>query len=271
MKRVFIVLLALFALLKMPGVAQRPAGFSWIDTASDKATMNIVHRALKTDSHNSIRRVGVEDGFALVLTTVHEDEDSDRWTIYSLSLATGKTQILVSGYKVKLAEWIGKNTPELALTYYDCWGCEAATLFTTLHFTKGTGWSARWQNKTVDPNYPQPGAVVSYGDAGEPYDDDVVDQIFAVVSLPDGSFAAGSWYHSRDTKTGKIQNDVERYSIDQATGKDLIEKLTGAQSLEWRRKICTQSNALTKASIGQDSKSCRNILRMQSPTGAHTK
>jgi hypothetical protein len=167
----------------------------------------------------------------------------------------------VSGYKVKLLDWVGKNHPELAISYYDCWGCEAATLFTTLHFTKGTGRSARWQNKTVDPHYPQPGAVVSYGDAGEPYDDDVVNQVFAVVSQPNGDFAAGSWFHSRDTKTGKIDDDVKRYFFDPATSKDRVEKLTGAQSLAWRREICTPSNALVKANIGQDSKLCRNILR----------
>jgi hypothetical protein len=175
--------------------------------------------------------------------------------------------ILVSGYKVKLLDWVGKSSPELAITYYDCWGCEAATLFSTLHYIKGVGWSARWPNKTVDPNYPQPGAVVSYGDAGEPYDDDVVDQVFAVVSQPNGGFAAGSWFHSRDTKTGKIDNDVEKYSFDPATGEDLIEKLTGSQSLAWRREICASSNALIKAGIGQNLKSCQKVLEQNHPSG----
>ena len=81
--------LAVSAFLVLPGFAQRPAGFSWINTASDKVTLNIVQYALKTDAHLSIRRVGLEDGFALVLTTTYEDQDSDRWSIYSLSLATG--------------------------------------------------------------------------------------------------------------------------------------------------------------------------------------
>ena len=260
MKRYLILLLAISTFLIKPGLAQRPAGFSWIDIASDKTTMNNVRHTLKTDAHTSIRRVGLEDGFALVLTTTYEDQDSDRWSIYSLSLATGNARILVSGYKVKLLDWIGKISPELAISYYDCWGCEAATLFTTLNFIKGAGWSARWPNKTVDQKYPQPGAVVSYGDAGEPYDDDVVDQIFAVVSQPDGEFSAGSWFHSRNTKTGKIDDDVEKYFFDPETGKDRVEKLTGAPSLAWRREICTSSNFLIKASIGQDSMSCRRVL-----------
>jgi hypothetical protein len=264
-------MLAVFALFQMLCLAQRPAGFSWIDTASNKATMNIVHHALKIDSQTSIRKVGLEDGFALVLTTTHNDDDSDRWSIYNLSLGTGKALILVSGYKIELLDWAGKNSPELAIKYYDCWGCEAATLFTTLHFTKGIGWSARWQNKTQDPNYPQPGAVVSYGDAGEPYDDDVVDQIFAVVSQPNGGFAAGSWYHSQDTKTGKVDDDVEKYYFDSATSTDRIEKLNGDPALTWAREICKSSNALIKVSIGQDSKSCRRILGIPSPGNAHPK
>jgi hypothetical protein len=266
-----LIYFAVLAFLMKPVFAQRPSGFSWIDTASDKATMNIVHHALKINSQTSIRKVGVEEGFALVLTTFHDDEDSDRWSIYNISLHTGQASILVSGFKVKLLDWIGKNSPELAIKYYDCWGCEAATLFTTLYFRNGLGWNARWHNKTVDPNSPQPGAVVSYGDAGEPYDDDAVDQVFAVVSQANGGFAAGSWFHSRDTKTGKIDDDVEKYSFDLVTSKDRVEKLIGAQSLAWRREICTPSNALIKASVGQDSKSCRRILGIPSPGNANTK
>jgi hypothetical protein len=120
---------------------------------------------------------------------------------------------------------------------------------------------ARWPNKTPDANYPQPGAVVSYGDAGEPYDDDMVDQVFAVVLQPNGGFAAGSWFHSRNTKTGKVSNDVEKFYIDLTTGEDRVEQLSGERSLEWRREICTPSNVLLiKASIGQNSKSCRRVL-----------
>jgi len=263
MRRTLIVLLAIVGLLEIPCHAQRPSGFSWINTATDKTTMNVVRRALKTESHASIRKVGVEDGFAIVMATFSEDLDADRWSIYSLSLATGKMQILVSGYKVKLLDWVGKSSPELAFTYYDCWGCEAATLFSTLHFIKGAGWSARWPNKSVDPKYPQPGAVVSYGDAGEPYTDDVVDQVFAVVSLSNGGFASGSWFHSRDTKTGKIGNDVEKYSFDPLTGVDRVEKLDGSQSLAWRRVLCTPSSALIKAGIGQTSRACQKILKQK--------
>ena len=266
MKRTLIVLLAIALLHTKPNFAQMPAGFSWIGPQSDKVTMTIVHRALKIGPYTAIRKVGVQYGFALVLTTSRESEsETDRWSIHNVALASGNARILVSGYRVRVLDWIGTTSPELALAYYDCWGCEAATLFTTLHCEKGLGWTARWPNKNGSTDSPQPGAVMSYGDAGEPYDDNEVDQVFAVVSQPDGSFAAGSWFHSRNTKTGKTENDVEKYSIDPATGEERIEKLSGARSLEWRRRICSPPNSQIKVMIGQNSKACQNVLKTKAP------
>jgi hypothetical protein len=187
--------------------------------------------------------------------------DYDQWHIYSLSLQTGKSQLLVFGYGVKLLDWIGPAKDELAITYYDCWECEAATLFTTLHFTRDVGWSARWQNKTQASHFPQPGAIELMTDVGESYNDNSVDQVFAVVAQPGNSFAAGSWYHSRDTKTGQVDDDVERYSIDRKTGNERVEKLVGQAALTWERLICAQSSVLIQPSIGQDSKACRIVLR----------
>ena len=168
--------------------------------------------------------------------------------------------ILVRGYRVKVLTWMGSDPRELGITYLHCWGCEAATLFTTIHFSKGTGWSARWPNPKSNPTYPQPGAVVSYGDAGAPYTDDDVDQIFAVIDQKNG-LAAGSWYHSRNTITGKISDNVTKYSVDSANGKDRIESLTGTAALHWQREICDESRTLTRPRIGQNSKACREVLR----------
>jgi hypothetical protein len=169
--------------------------------------------------------------------------------------------VLVFGYGVKLLDWIGAANDELAITYFDCWECEAATLFTTLQFIKGSGWRARWPNKTQNSAYPQPGAVALMTDVGEPYDDNDVDFVFAVVTQPGKSFAAGSWFHSRNSKTGKIEDDVERYSLDTKTGKDRVEKLDGQAALNWERRICTPSSIRIQPSFGQHSKACRSILR----------
>ena len=165
------------------------------------------------------------------------------WYVYNLSLRTGKSQLLIFGYGVKLLDWIRPANDELAVTYYDCWECEAATLFTTMHFSNGIGWRARWPNQSQATSNPQPGAVALLTDVGDPYDDNDVDQVFAVVGQPGGRFAVGSWFLARDTKTRKIEDDFERYSIDPKTGKERVEKLAGQAALDWERRICTQSNS----------------------------
>src|SRR5450631_805495 len=171
MKRKPILLSAMLLLAMRSGRADVPAGFSWVNLESDKATMAAVRRALHDPSISAIREVGVENGFALVMTASRETgaptPDYDRWSIYNVSFKTGMSRLLISGYGVKLIDWIGTAQDELAITYYDCWECEAATLFTTLRLQKGVGWKARWPNKTQDLTSPQPGAVVSMSDLGQ--------------------------------------------------------------------------------------------------------
>ncbi len=234
--------------------------------------MPLVRNALHDTSITAIREVGVKDGFALVMTASREagspTPDYDLWSVYNINLSTHKTEQLVSGYGVKLLDWIGADKSELAITYYDCWECEAATLFTTLRFVAGSGWKARWPNKTQNSAYPQPGVVALMTDVGDPYDDDDVEQVFAVIPQINNGFAVGFWMHSRNTKTGKTDDDVERYSVDSATNEDRIEKLKGTDALSWERQICTESNRLIEPSIGQQSRACRRILR--TPPGSQS-
>ena len=231
MRKLRLVLLGLSLLFVKIAAAQMPPGFSWVNIESDKTTMAAVRRALHDPSITSIREVGMKGGFALVMTASRESDaptpDYDRWTIYNVAPRTGSARVLTSGYGVKLLDWIGSTKSELAIAYYDCWECEAATLFTTIRFKDNIGWQARWPNKTQDARFPQPGAVVKMTDVGDPYDDDVVDQIFAVITQPNNRFAVGSWTHSRNTKNGKVEDSVERYSIDPTTEEDRIERLTG--------------------------------------------
>jgi hypothetical protein len=267
----------MFLMLPPLSRAGTPQGFSWTNIESDQSTMAIVRRALHDPSITAIREVGVQEGFALVMTTSRESgaptPDYDLWSIYNVSLSTAKSRILVSGYGMKLVDWIGTGGSELAITYYDCWECEPASLFTTLHFLQGIGWRTRWlPGKETKSEYPHPGAVVFVSDAGEPYEDDVqVDQVFAVVGLANHSFALGSWFHSRNTKTGKTEDDVQRYWVDPATGEDRQEQLNGSAALNWKREICTPSNGIVSPSIGQDSASCRGVLKNTSPHGKVSK
>lgn len=264
-RKTSILVLAFLLLFARFCHADTPPGFSWVNLETDKAIMAEVRNALHDATMTAIREVGVEDGFALVMTASREagapTPDYDRWSIYSVLLKTGQSQLLVSGYGVKILDWSIPTSDEIAITYYDCWECEAATVFTTLHFTKGLGWSARWLNKDQSSDYPQPGAVVLMTGVGDPYDDDVVDQVFAVVQEPKNSFAAGYWEHSRNSKTGKIDDYVARYSIDSVTGKERVEELKGLAALKWERQICTPSNIEIQPSVGQNSKACRSALR----------
>jgi hypothetical protein len=274
MRKLRLVVLGLSLLIVKIAVAQMPPGFSWVNIESDKTTMATVRRALHDPTITSIREVGMKGGFALVMTASRESDaptpDYDRWTIYNVTLRTGSSQVLTSGYGVKLLDWIGSTKSELAITYYDCWECEAATLFTTFRFKDNIGWQARWPNKTQDAKFPQPGAVVKMTDVGDPYDDDVVDQVFAVITQPNNHFAVGSWTHSRNAKNGKVDDSVERYSIDPATQEDRIEELSGQAALIWERQICDPSHLLIQPSNGQDSKTCRNILRVPTSQRGHS-
>ena len=268
MKRLRLMVLGLPLMLVKMAVGQMPPGFSWVNIESDKTTMATVRRSLHDPTITSIREVGIKGGFALVMTASREKDaptpDYDSWTIYNVALPAGSARVLASGYGVKLQDWIGS---ELGITYYDCWECEAATLFTTFRFKDNIGWQARWPNKTQDDTFPKPGALVKMTDVGDPYDDDVVDQIFAVIPLPKNRFAVGSWTHSRNSKSGKIDDSVERYSINPETQEDRTEQLVGQAALSWERQICNPSNVLIALSNGQDSKACQNVLRRTKSNG----
>ena len=270
MHRAKTLLLTSLLLLTKLSYAQHPANFTWINIESDEKVMPLIRRALHDPKITAIREVGVEDGYALVMTVSHDKDDPtpdyDSWTIYNVALSSGKSRILANGYGVKLLDWIPPSGSELAVTYYSCWGCEGALIFTTLHFAKGVGWRARWPDKPDNANSPQPGAVLYYDDDGNL--DDSSEQIYGIVKQPNNSFAVGSWMHSRSDATSKFDDTVECYSIDLTTGQGRKETLTGPAARAWQREICTQSNILIEPSAGQDSKSCRSILKPAPPKPA---
>jgi hypothetical protein len=265
MKRKSFLVLTMLLLAMRLGWADVPTGFSWVNIESDKTTMTAVRHALHDPSITAIREVGLEGNFALVMTASREagapTPDYDLWSIYNISLATGKTQLLISGYGVTLLDWIGPANHELALTYYNCWECEAAKLLTTLHFVKSIGWKARWPNKSDAGKFPQPGALVSTSDIPDSSDEQV-DVVFAVISTQKNgsSFAVGSWLHQYNAATGKIDDDVERYSVG-PTDDDRTERLTGQEALKWERTICSPANIMIQPRTGQSSKICRDVLR----------
>jgi len=195
--------------------------------------------------------------------------DYDLWHIDSVSLTTHERRPLVIGYGVTILGFRG-NPAELAITYYDCWECEAATLFTTFQFQKGKGWRARWPSqKNGNTRRRQPGALVKATDLGEPYTDEKVEQVFAVISSDGqnpGNWSAGSWFHSR-SPSGKVSDDVHHYWIDPTTHEDRDNALNGAAALQFERAICNPGK-ISRPNVGQDSRLCRDVRRLRKPVTA---
>ncbi len=266
MQRIQPALIAFLLLLAVSAHAQLPANFSWINIESDQKVMPIVRSALHDANLKAISKVGIETGYALVITQTHDDgvdnPDNDLWKIYSVSMSTGKASLLVAGYGVKILTWLSPTRDELAITYDECWGCEPATLFTTFRLVKDRGWQARWLQEKADPNEPQPGAVLIYPEEGGESPQDA--QIYAIVKQPNDNFAVGNWMHSRNEK-GKFDDQLIRYSIDPATGVEKAELLKGPAALAWKRELCTQANILIQPSAGQDSNLCRAALKIVPP------
>ena len=101
------LLLTSLLLLTKLSYAQLPANFTWINIESDQKVMPLVRRALHDPKITAIREVGVEDGYALVMTASRESDaptpDYDEWIIYNVVLNSGKSRILAGGYGVKIA------------------------------------------------------------------------------------------------------------------------------------------------------------------------
>jgi hypothetical protein len=69
MKKTSIIASTIFLLLAPFSHADTPPGFFWTNLETDKTTMTEVRHALHDASITAIREVGVEEGFALVMTT----------------------------------------------------------------------------------------------------------------------------------------------------------------------------------------------------------
>jgi len=243
---------------------QMPAGFHWVDFKRESATVQKVEQALKAEDYTAIREIGLADGFALVMVVRRESGQDipydDQWFVYNVSTKSGKALPLLTGYNLHVKSWISfysRNQQDLGITYLDCWGCEPASLFTAFHYDSREGWRARWANKE-DPNHP--GIPFRLTDVGDPYTNEEVDQVFAVLAPNDGIASVGTWYHSRDLATGKISDGVGRFSVDPSTGKDKSDVLTGPKAKEWELQLCKAKDSWTGPAMGQSSRACKGVL-----------
>jgi hypothetical protein len=247
-----------------------PTGFHWVDFKREFSTAQKVEQALKAEDYTAIREIVLADEFALVMVVRRETWQvtpaEDQWLVYSVSMKSGAARRLLSGYDLQIKNWFSfysRDELDLGITYWDCDECEPATLFTALHYDRREGWRARWANKE-DVNHP--GITVRVTDVGDPYTNEDVDQVFALLAPKGGVASVGTWYHSRDLGTGKINDDVARFSVNPATGEDKSVVLTGSKAKEWESQLCKAKDSWSAPAMGQSSPACKGVLSPKQKT-----
>ena len=260
----FVKLLLVSLAISATAQGQVPAGFHWVDFKREVAIVQKVEQALKAEDYTVIREIGVSGGFALAMAIRREfDEpvpEGDQWSVYNVSMKNGQVETLLVGYSLQIKGWISfrsRDEQDLGVVYLHCWECEPASLFTAFHYDSRDGWRARWANKE---NVKQPGITFRVTDVGDPYTDEDVDQVFAVLAPKDGVASVGTWYHSRDLATGKISDGVAMFSVDPSTGKDRSADLTGSEAKELELQLCKATDSSWDLAIGQSSRACKGVL-----------
>lgn len=262
-----LTLLILVPLLTVTAQSQVPDGFHWVDLKREVSTVANIENALKNDNYTALREIGLWGEFALVITAWRESGQAtptgDEWVVYSVSTRDWNAKKLMSGYNLEIKDWISfqsKGAPDLGVVYMDCWECEPGSLFTALHYDFRDGWRARWANDK-DPNHP--GVVFLITDVGDPYTNEDVDQVFAVIAPPDGAASIGTWYYSKDLSTGEIAEAATKFSVDQATGKDKAVVLSGLDAKAWESELCKAAYSPVGLSQGQSRTACKRIMRTE--------
>lgn len=250
----------------IPGLAQDevPAGFHWINLKQENSTISKIEQVLSGENYTAIREIGLTDSFALVMTVQRDPDQTtfygDGWRVYNISWKTWTVQSLIYGYDLQVRDWIRfqpNRAQDLGIVYKDCWECEPASLFTALHYDPQKGWRARWSN---EKDRSHPGIVIEVTDVGDPYTNEKVDQVFAVLTPHDAVASVGTWYYSKDLSTGKISEAATKFWVDQSTGQDRSAELTGVEATAWKKKLCKAAGAPFGLSQGQSSQACRRMI-----------
>lgn len=254
-------LLLVSLLVSTADESQIPVGFHWVDFKSEGSTVSKIEQALKAENYTAIREIGLADGSALVLAVWREPgqatPEGDQWLVYSVSTKDWGARTLLTGYNLQIKDWISLQSNlkrDIGVVYMDCWECEPASLFTALHYDPQEGWRARWVNDK-DPYHP--GIPFLFTDVGDPYTNEEVDQVFAVLAPRDGIARVGTWFHSRDLSSGKISESASRFSVDASTGKDKSVVLAGSEASRWKLQLCEAADSRSDLSVGQSSRACK--------------
>jgi hypothetical protein len=250
--------------------AQATAEFHWLDLEQPSKAMNTVRAALKSIPKTAIREVGIKGSYALVIIANRESPgltpNDDEWKVLNVSLVTGKADPILSGYMAEYYHWIGAYEDELAFSYLDCTECEPVRIFTTLHYKPHIGWSARWSDP-ADKKHLSPGVLMVDEVCEGCTDDELTDEVFAILTKPNGNKIVGHWSRHKNVSTGKITDYVVRNTYDSKTGAETTTELHDNDAIALEKVLCSGKDMVPQPSFGQNSKACRDLMKTNVNSG----
>jgi hypothetical protein len=239
---------------------QAPDPFRWMDFHSerDNDTVFWVTRSLAGEKWTAIREIGVQYDAALVVTTLRAAPDTpanqDSFQIWSVSLTSHSLTPLLKGYNLRWLDFMtfSEGAPqEIPILYENCIECLPDTYFTAFHFDKAQHtWAARWmrggQGVPVWNANPPPGVTWT--------------QVYTGLAEPNGRQLIGTWAHFDYGKEKPAEDYVFRYDLDQLSGLDRTQLLSGKDAEAMKQRVCRAGEALPGLARGQDSELCQELV-----------
>lgn len=238
------LLVAAFVLVATACAQQAPEGFRWIDfhAPEDQPVVVWVQRSLSTEKWSAIREIAVEYDAALVITSLRNNPQAppsaDQQTVWTVSLTEHTAHPLVTGYHLRLADWLALSPGhprELGALYDSCQDCAADTSFTAFYYDLRThGWNSRWMRGTlaapVHAATPPAGVVVS--------------ELAVLLANPDGRQFLATWSHLDYGKAREAEDYLYQYDVDPFSLLDRTQVISGKAADAFRQKICAAPQSL---------------------------
>jgi hypothetical protein len=251
-----IVVLAMMALSSC--IAQAPDAFRWIDFHSpkDQDVVVWVTRALDGQNWTAIREIGLQYDAALVITSQRKNMQSpandDTLSVWSVSLTNRTLTTILKGVNLRSLDWLllaPGGQRELGVLYEDCNNCASTTYFTALFYDlRSHTWAARWMRGGQ--------GVPVWSQSAAP--DVIRTQVYAVMADLNGGESLGTWNHFDYGKQKAGEDFLYRYDVDQITGLERMQLMTGKDSALLKERICSTEDSVAGLSRGQDSFLCQN-------------
>lgn len=233
--------------------------------AKDADTVTWVMNALKAEHWTAVREIGVQWDSALVITSERKNPQStpatDVYTIWTVSLAKREVQPLLKGVNLRIVNWTNfggpyQKTPELAIVWDDCTGCDAAsTSFTTLYYNlTDHEWRGRWMRGDQGAALSSTGAVEGVTRT----------QIYGLLRELPGRDVLATWSHFDYGNQKPAEDFVFEYSVDPSSTLEQTQGLSGDHAQQMMQRLCKADpgqadSSLAELAHGQDSQACAEL------------